>query len=163
VIPQDPILFSGTVRSNLDPFGEYSEFDMMDMLDKTRLKSTGVSLDHSVSENGSNLSVGQRQLICISRALLAKHPIVVMDEATASVDSATDTIIQTIIREGFSQCTVLTIAHRLNTILDSDRVIVVNEGCIAEFDEPSRLLKDNSTMFYSLVNSWETSHQNNKQ
>ncbi len=159
VIPQDPILFSGTIRSNLDPFSEYTDVEMARYLERTQLSNSGVTLNTVVSENGSNLSVGQRQLVCITRALLSCCPIIVMDEATASVDIATDKIIQSLIREGFSDCTVLTIAHRINTILDSDRVLVVNQGEVAEFDSPSNLLKVESSLFYQLVNTWEKSHK----
>jgi ATP-binding cassette subfamily C (CFTR/MRP) protein 1 len=104
-----------------------------------------------VAEGGENLSVGQRQLICLARALLRKTKILVLDEATAAVDLETDSLIQTTIRKEFKECTILTIAHRLNTIMDSNRVLVLDKGTIGEFDSPSNLLSNNNSMFYSLA------------
>ncbi len=104
-----------------------------------------------MAEGGENLSVGQRQLICLARALLRKTKILVLDEATAAVDLETDSLIQTTIRKEFKECTILTIAHRLNTIMDSNRVLVLDKGTIGEFDSPSNLLSNNNSMFYSLA------------
>jgi ATP-binding cassette subfamily C (CFTR/MRP) protein 1 len=104
-----------------------------------------------VAEGGENLSVGQRQLICLARALLRKTKILVLDEATAAVDLETDSLIQTTIRKEFKECTILTIAHRLNTIMDSNRVLVLDKGTIGEFDSPSNLLSNNNSIFYSLA------------
>ena len=104
-----------------------------------------------MTEGGENLSVGQRQLVCLARALLRKTRILVLDEATAAVDLETDDVVQATIRDQFRQCTVLTIAHRLNTIMDSDRVMVLDRGAIVEFDSPTRLLEDRRTMFHSLA------------
>jgi len=103
------------------------------------------------SEGGDNLSVGQRQLLCMARALLKKTKILVLDEATAAIDPNTDQLIQTTIREEFADCTVLTIAHRLNTIMDSDRIMVLDKGQIVEFDSPERLLSDRNSLFYSMA------------
>lgn len=108
-------------------------------------------LNHEVSEGGENLSVGQRQLICLSRALLRKTKVLVLDEATAAVDLETDDLIQRTIRTEFRDCTVLTIAHRLNTIMDSDRVIVLDKGYIVEFDSPSNLLQNKQSIFYGMA------------
>ena len=103
-----------------------------------------------MSEGGSNLSVGQRQLVCLARALLRKTKILILDEATAAVDLETDDLIQATIRKEFEECTVLTIAHRLNTIMDYDRIMVLDKGIIAEFDSPNSLLENSNSMFYSL-------------
>ncbi|XP_054157840.1 multidrug resistance-associated protein 1-like isoform X1 [Oppia nitens] len=155
IIPQDPILFSGTIRSNLDPFEKSSDNDLWKALENSHLKSfvksQDTELDYRVSEGGENLSVGQRQLICLARALLRHTAVLILDEATAAVDVETDALIQQTIRHEFKSCTVLTIAHRLNTIMDSDRVLVLHEGRVAEFDSPNNLLNDNQTIFYSLA------------
>ncbi|OQV17409.1 Multidrug resistance-associated protein 1 [Hypsibius exemplaris] len=143
IIPQDPVLFSGTLRLNLDPFKVYSDEEVWRALENAHLKSFVSSLpdglEHSVAEGGENLSVGQRQLICLARALLRKTKILVLDEATAAIDLETDDLIQATIREKFSDCTILTIAHRLNTIMDSTRIMVLDQGRIKEFDAPTVL------------------------
>merc|ERR1719153_1587722 len=145
IIPQDPVLFSGSLRMNLDPFSTFLDSELWSALEKAHLKdfvtSTESGLEHPVSEGGDNLSVGQRQLVCLARALLRKTKVLVLDEATAAVDLETDDLIQATIRREFNKSTVLTIAHRLNTILDSTRVIVLKEGAIAELDTPRNLLK----------------------
>uniref|UniRef100_A0A183BM78 ABC transmembrane type-1 domain-containing protein n=1 Tax=Globodera pallida TaxID=36090 RepID=A0A183BM78_GLOPA len=142
IIPQDPVLFCGTLRSNLDPFDEYPDSCVWDALEKSQLKETVSGLEgtlqYELAEKGSNLSEGQRQLVCLARALLRqKTRILVLDEATAAVDTKTDSYIQQCIRTHFSHCTVLTIAHRLDTILDYDRVLLMDKGEVAEFDTPS--------------------------
>ncbi|KAL0104455.1 hypothetical protein PUN28_017289 [Cardiocondyla obscurior] len=155
IIPQDPVLFSGTLRMNLDPFDCYSDEEIWRALEHAHLKSFIENLPsgllHEVSEGGENLSVGQRQLICLARALLRKTKVLILDEATAAVDLETDDLIQTTIRQEFKDCTVLTIAHRLNTILDSDRVIVLDKGLIVEYDSPEILLRNPSSSFYSMA------------
>ena len=108
-------------------------------------------LDHEIVEGGGNLSVGQRQLVCLARAILRKTKILVLDEATAAVDLETDDLVQATIRQEFSECTVITIAHRLNTIMDSNRVMVLDQGNIAEFDTPDNLLANKETIFYSMA------------
>jgi ABC-type multidrug transport system fused ATPase/permease subunit len=117
------------------------------------------SLRDNVDDNGSNYSVGQRQLLCIARALLSKAKIIIMDEATAAVDVETDAAIQQTIREEFAYATCLTVAHRLNTILDSDKVMVMDKGLIAEHDTPQKLLANPKSLFFALVQNWESSQE----
>ncbi|KAK4278336.1 hypothetical protein QN277_016194 [Acacia crassicarpa] len=155
IIPQDPTMFEGTVRSNLDPLEEYPDEQIWEALDKCQLgdevrKKDG-KLDSSVSENGENWSMGQRQLVCLGRVLLKRSKVLVLDEATASVDTATDNLIQQTLRQHFSDCTVITIAHRITSVLDSDMVLLLNQGLIEEFDSPTRLLEDKSSSFAELV------------
>ncbi|KAI9208345.1 P-loop containing nucleoside triphosphate hydrolase protein [Polychytrium aggregatum] len=146
IIPQDPVLFSGTIRSNLDPFQEHSDARIWDALERSGMKSaimaTDDRLDSKVTDNGENWSVGQRQLICLARAILKRPKIVVLDECTANVDYESDQLIQKSIREDFENSTVLTIAHRLNTIIDYDKILVMDQGVVAEFDTPAALLLD---------------------
>ena len=155
IIPQDPVLFSGTLRINLDPFEMYSDEKIWEALEHAHLKDFAMRLEKGLefecSEGGENISVGQRQLICLARALLRKTKILILDEATAAIDHHTDDLIQTTIRTQFADCTVLTIAHRLNTILDSTRIIVLDKGEIVEFDTPEALLKNERTVFYSMA------------
>ncbi|KAM7408746.1 hypothetical protein PAMA_002464 [Pampus argenteus] len=145
IIPQDPVLFSGTLRMNLDPFDRFSDEELWRVLELSHLKDyvAGLQegLQHEVTEGGENLSVGQRQLLCLARALLRKSRILILDEATAAVDLETDNLIQKTIRKEFSHCTVLTIAHRLHSIMDNSRVMVLDAGKIVEFDSPSNLLE----------------------
>lgn len=154
IIPQDPVLFSGTLRMNLDPFDKYSEDELWKALELSNLKkfvsSQTEKLDYECSEGGENLSVGQRQLVCLARALLRKTRILVLDEATAAIDLETDDLIQMTIRTQFEDCTVLTIAHRLNTIMDYTRVLVLDKGKIAEFDTPTGLIAARG-IFYGMA------------
>uniref|UniRef100_A0A182M8V5 Uncharacterized protein n=1 Tax=Anopheles culicifacies TaxID=139723 RepID=A0A182M8V5_9DIPT len=144
IIPQDPILFSGTLRSNLDPFDQRKDDELWSVLDQVELKeavsSLAGGLECRMSDGGSNFSMGQRQLVCLARAILRNNKILVLDEATANVDPETDKLIQTTIRTKFAHCTVLTIAHRLHTVMDSDRVLVMDAGRVVEFGHPHELL-----------------------
>ncbi|CAB3223737.1 unnamed protein product [Arctia plantaginis] len=155
IIPQDPVLFSGSLRMNLDPFQKHSDDDLWRALEHAHLKPFVLGLQsgllHEVTEGGENLSVGQRQLVCLARALLRKTPLLVLDEATAAIDLKTDELIQKTIRSEFASCTVLTIAHRLNTIMDSTKVMVLDKGQLIEFASPEQLLQDKNSMFYSLA------------
>jgi len=155
IIPQDPTLFTGTIKTNLDPFSEYSSLDLWNALESVHLKKKieelPDQLDSNVAEYGDNFSTGQKQLLCLARAILRKSKILIMDEATASVDMETDALIQQTIRKEFVNNTVLTIAHRIHTILDYDRVMVLNEGLIAEFDSPANLLENASSLFSNLA------------
>ena len=177
VIPQDPVLFSGTVRSNLDPFDSYDDTTLLEVLERVGLyrKSSFAStssltslaqrcvgsLEDVVSEGGSNYSVGQRQLLVIARALLRGAKIVVMDEATAAVDSETDRAIQKVIQAEFSnKATCITVAHRIHTILDtSDYVLVMSDGRAAEFGPPSELLQRRGGLFHNLVAAAAASYE----
>ncbi|KAB1199139.1 ABC transporter C family member 3 [Morella rubra] len=155
IIPQEPTMFEGTVRSNLDPLEEYADEQIWEALDKCQLgdkvKSKEGKLDYPVSENGENWSVGERQLVCLGRVLLKKSKVLVLDEATASVDTATDNLIQQTLRQQFSNCTVITIAHRITSVIDSDMVLLLNNGLVEEFDSPTRLLENRSSSFAQLV------------
>ena len=155
IIPQDPVLFTGTLRMNLDPFSSYSDDEIWDALRLSNLfgfvSALPKGLQHNFTEGGDNLSVGQRQLMCLARALLRKTKILVLDEATANVDLETDEFIQDVIRKEFSHCTVLTIAHRLNTIIDYDKILVLHEGKVVEFDSPESLMRNEGSSFHSML------------
>uniref|UniRef100_A0A674EJH8 Multidrug resistance-associated protein 4 n=1 Tax=Salmo trutta TaxID=8032 RepID=A0A674EJH8_SALTR len=155
IIPQDPVLFTGTMRKNLDPFSQHTDEDLWNALQEVQLKSVVEELPNKMetvlAESGSNFSVGQRQLVCLARAVLRKNRILIIDEATANVDPRTDELIQKTIRDKFRECTVLTIAHRLNTIIDSDRILVLGAGMIQEFDEPYVLLQNQESALYRIV------------
>lgn len=157
IIPQEPVLFEGTVRSNIDPTGQYSEEEIWKSLERCQLKDVVASkpekLEAPVVDNGDNWSVGQRQLLCLGRVMLKKSRLLFMDEATASVDSQTDAVIQKIIREDFAACTIISIAHRIPTVMDCDRVLVVDAGKAKEFDSPSRLL-ERPSLFGALVQEY---------
>ncbi|XP_061393047.1 probable multidrug resistance-associated protein lethal(2)03659 [Musca vetustissima] len=156
IIPQEPVLFSGTMRYNLDPFDEYSDAKLWEALEEVQLKDVVSELPNGlqtkISEGGSNFSVGQRQLVCLARAILRENRILVMDEATANVDPQTDALIQTTIRHKFKYCTVLTIAHRLHTVMDSDKVLVMDAGQVVEFGSPYELLTESDkNVFQGMV------------
>uniref|UniRef100_A0A8D2LQ35 Cystic fibrosis transmembrane conductance regulator n=1 Tax=Varanus komodoensis TaxID=61221 RepID=A0A8D2LQ35_VARKO len=155
IIPQEPVLFTGTMRKNLDPFNEYNDEELWNSLEEVQLKEAieelPDKLETQLAESGSNFSVGQRQLVCLARAILKKNRILIIDEATANVDPRTDELIQKTIREKFLQCTVLTIAHRLNTIIDSDRIMVLDSGRLKEYAEPYILLQEKESLFYKMV------------
>uniref|UniRef100_A0A668AAK9 ATP-binding cassette, sub-family C (CFTR/MRP), member 3 n=1 Tax=Myripristis murdjan TaxID=586833 RepID=A0A668AAK9_9TELE len=154
IIPQEPVLFSGTLRMNLDPFERYSDEEVWKALEHSHLhkfvSSQSAKLELECSEGGENLSVGQRQLVCLARALLRKTRILILDEATAAIDLETDDLIQSTIRTQFEDCTVFTIAHRLNTIMDYTRVLVLDKGQIAEFDTPANLITKRG-IFYNMA------------
>jgi ATP-binding cassette, subfamily C (CFTR/MRP), member 1 len=155
IVPQEPALFSGTLRFNLDPFNQYSDDEIWLALERTSMKEVAMDLpdrlDGEVQECGQNFSIGQRQLLCLTRALLLRSSIIVMDEATANIDLETDEQIQISLRENFKNNTLITIAHRINTIIDYDRIIVMDSGRVAEFETPRALLSDENSIFYALA------------
>ncbi|KAI4985927.1 hypothetical protein ZWY2020_018557 [Hordeum vulgare] len=157
IIPQEPVLFEGTIRSNIDPLEEYSDVEIWQALDRCQLKEAVTlkpeKLDASVVDNGENWSVGQRQLLCLGRVMLKHSKILFMDEATASVDSQTDAVIQRIIREDFAECTIISIAHRIPTVMDCDRVLVIDAGLAKEFDRPAALI-ERPSLFGALVQEY---------
>ncbi|KAJ2245794.1 hypothetical protein GGH98_004467 [Coemansia sp. RSA 454] len=179
VIPQDPVLFKGTIRDNLDPINEYTDDEVWAAICTTHIEGLlekptkkyvedpdddemgvwleGIGLNKWVEYGGSNFSVGERQLLSLCRALLWKRKILVLDEATANIDNKTDQLIQTILRDKFKNCTILTIAHRLNTVMDSDRILVMDQGTVAEFDTPKNLLARGGP-FTQLVASMKLNH-----
>ncbi|KAL4583725.1 hypothetical protein LXL04_008308 [Taraxacum kok-saghyz] len=160
VIPQEPTLFKGSIRTNLDPLGLHSDRQIWTALEKCQLKSTisslPNSLDSSVSDEGENWSMGQRQLFCLGRVLLRRNKILILDEATASIDSDTDVTVQRIIRQEFSDCTVVTVAHRIPTVIDSDMVMVLSSGEMMEYDEPSKLLESDSYFSKLVAEYWSS-------
>lgn len=151
IIPQDPVLFEGTMRFNLDPFEDFSDERIWEALEKSHIKEKVAREEKQlltpISGGGQNLSVGEKQLICLARAVLRRNKILLLDEATASVDVETDFLIQRTIREAFHDCTVLTIAHRLHTVATYDRVMVMDAGKVIEFDTPTNLLNDTNSVF----------------
>uniref|UniRef100_A0A669QEM8 ABC-type glutathione-S-conjugate transporter n=1 Tax=Phasianus colchicus TaxID=9054 RepID=A0A669QEM8_PHACC len=154
VIPQDPVLFSGTLRMNLDPLNQYTDADIWTALELTQLKNFVADLpeqlEYKCTDQGENLSTGQKQLVCLARALLQKAKVLILDEATAAIDIETDLQIQSALRTQFKESTVLTIAHRINTIMDCDRILVLEDGQIAEFDTPKQLIAQKG-LFYKLM------------
>ncbi|XP_073302739.1 ABC transporter C family member 14-like [Primulina huaijiensis] len=157
IIPQEPVLFEGTVRRNIDPTESYSDDEIWKSLERCQLKEVvsekPEKLDSAVVDNGENWSVGQRQLLCLGRVMLKRSRLLFMDEATASVDSYTDGVIQKVIREDFKSCTIISIAHRIPTVMDCDRVLVIDAGRAKEFDRPSNLL-ERPSLFGALVQEY---------
>ncbi|KAJ2379264.1 ATP-binding cassette glutathione S-conjugate transporter ycf1 [Coemansia sp. RSA 2607] len=189
IVPQDPILFEGTIRDNLDPKGEFTNEAIWNAVKKAHIENlltvptgtytlnqgsntslpntapgpwiAGVGLEKWVNVDGTNFSAGQRQLISLCRAILWDRPILILDEATANIDSATDQIMQQVVRTAFKNSTVLTIAHRLNTVMDSDRILVIDDGKAAEFDTPANLLAQKDSHFTKLLESMRFNAQDN--
>lgn len=161
IIPQDPVLFVGTLRYNLDPFDEKTDDEIWSALRQVELLEFAKSLGlmSKVSDDGSNFSMGQRQLICLARAILKNNKILILDEATANCDPETDQFIQKTIRTQFNDCTVLTVAHRLNTIIDNDRILVIDAGNIVEFDAPQKLYENEKGVFRRMFDEAGLSHK----
>lgn len=174
IIPQDPTLFTGTIKTNLDPFDEYTDADMFEALRRVNLVSTEelqrkkalptgnetsenlnqfLDLESAVTEGGGNLSQGQRQLMCLARSLLRSPKVILLDEATASIDYESDAMIQQTIREEFSNSTILTIAHRLRSIIDYDKILVMDAGRVVEYEDPYTLISDKDSLFHSMCDN----------
>ena len=182
IIPQDPVLFSGTIRSNLDPFDEFSDVQVWEALMRVHLIPSGtstpfpetgqvesstassttaieqvgntnifLSLSSPIASGGSNLSQGQKQLLCLARAILSRPKVLLLDEATSAVDMATDILIQRSIREEFANTTLLVVAHRLSTVADFDKILVLKDGVTAEFGSPKELLEIEDGLFKDMV------------
>ncbi|GMJ06478.1 multidrug resistance-associated protein 14, ATP-binding cassette C10 [Hibiscus trionum] len=158
IIPQDPTLFNGTVRYNLDPLSQHTDREIWEVLDKCQLREAVQEkedgLDSLVAEDGSNWSMGQRQLFCLGRALLRRSRVLVLDEATASIDNATDLILQKTIRTEFADCTVITVAHRIPTVMDCTMVLAISDGKLVEYDEPTKLMQREGSLFGQLVKEY---------
>ena len=156
IIPQDPVLIEGSLRFNIDPFNYYTNKQIIEVIKKLKfdyiINKNPLGLEQIITEEGSNLSVGEKQLICIVRAILRKSKIIVMDEATANIDYKTEEIIQNSMNEIINKSTIITIAHRLKTIINYDKIISLDNGEIIEFDTPRNLLKNENGIFYKLYN-----------
>ena len=162
VIPKRPFILNDTLKRNLDPWEQHSDADIWAVLEKVQLRSTVGSrgsldevLQLDITERGHNLSVGERQLICLARALLQNAKIILLDEATTNIDYLTDRTIKDVIRKEMSECTVLTIAHRLDTVLEYDRIMVLENGKIVEFDQPDVLLQKREGFLSKLYFSFQ--------
>ena len=151
IIPQDTVLFAGSLRGNIDPFNELMDEEVRGVLKGARLDKYS-DLEMKVEEDGSNFSSGEKQLLCLARALCKHSKLVVMDEATASVDTETDAMIQETVRKAFRESTVITIAHRLQTVMDCDRVLVMEEGKVKEIGVPQQLAQDPQSHLYKMLN-----------
>jgi ATP-binding cassette subfamily C (CFTR/MRP) protein 1 len=152
VIPQEPTLIEGTLRDNVDPSNTYNDKQITDALIEVGLGSLVKehTIEYEILENGKNLSIGEKQLVCIARAMLRKSKIILMDEATSSIDYKTEKIIQNTINKVLEGSTVITIAHRINTIINYDKILVLANGEVAEFDTPENLLKNKKGLFSEL-------------
>ena len=154
IIPQDPALMEGSLRYNIDPLEKSDDNEIIKVMEKIGfdyiIKRDKQGLNQEIAEGGSNLSVGEKQLICITRAILRKSKIIIMDEATASIDYKTEEIIQKAVSEILNDSTFITIAHRIKTILNYDRILTLDNGKIVDFDTPKNLLNDKKSLFYEL-------------
>jgi ATP-binding cassette subfamily C (CFTR/MRP) protein 4 len=152
VISQDSVLFTGTVRENIDLSGKYQDDEIWNALRTVNLEMLFPDLNYRISSVDVNLSLGQKQLFCLARAIVRKNKIIIMDEVTANVDQGAEAMIYKIVREEFSQCTVIMITHKLDYVLECDKVMVLDKGRIVEFDCPSVLLNNKNGLFYSMFN-----------
>ncbi|KAI5960459.1 YBT1 [Candida pseudojiufengensis] len=164
IIPQDPTLFAGTIRTNLDPFEQYQDNQIFEALKRVNLikpneninstdeenQNKFLNLENPITEGGGNLSQGERQLVCLARSLLKNPKVILLDEATSSIDNVSDSLIQQTIRSEFNNSTILTIAHRLRTIIDYDKILVMDAGKVVEYENPYVLISDKNSLFYSM-------------
>jgi ATP-binding cassette subfamily C (CFTR/MRP) protein 4 len=150
VISQDPALFTGTVRENIDLTGKYTDAEIWNALKTVKLEMLFSSLDHGISTVESNLSLGQKQLLCLARAIIRKSKILIMDEVTASVDQKTEKMIHKIVLEELASCTVIMVTHKLDYVLKYDKVMVLDNGNVVEFDHPSLLLNNVNGLFHKI-------------
>ncbi|KAJ8925147.1 hypothetical protein NQ315_001332 [Exocentrus adspersus] len=155
IIPQDPVLFTGTIRDNVDPNKKYTDDKIWKVLNRVKVKDLVPSLDFQIKDKGSGFSSGQRQLLCLARAAIGQFKIVVLDEATANMDPVTDKMLHDVIDEVFSECTILTVAHRLRSILNCDLVMVLDSGSLVEYDDPKKLVEDKTSAFYKMCKEAE--------
>ncbi|RZB38622.1 ABC tran domain containing protein, partial [Asbolus verrucosus] len=151
VIPQDPFLFSDTIRHNIDPIGHCTDEEIWKVIRMVKMNEVITSLDDIISENGSKFSSGQRQLICLARAIVSKNKIIILDEVAANMDYETDMLINTILEKCFASCTVIIIAHRLHSVLNCQKIMLISKGTVAEFDEPNLLLNNIESIFFKMV------------
>lgn len=158
IIPQDPTLFGGSVRYNIDPLEQHTDNEIWEVLEKCQLREAVQAkeggLNSTAVQDGLNWSMGQRQLFCLGRALLKRSKILVLDEATASIDNTTDSIIQKTIRAELKDCTVITVAHRIPTVMDCNMVLGISDGKLVEFDEPMKLMNKEGSLFGQLVQEY---------
>lgn len=165
IIPQEPVLFVGTIRYNLDPFANYTDEQIWKALELSHMKQSisqlPEKLESEVVENGENFSVGERQLMCMTRAILRNCKVIMLDEATAAIDSESDALVQETMKVAFADCTMLTIAHRLNTVLNSDKILVMDQGQVAEFDTPEKLLSNSDSHFSKMITAAASIQQHN--
>ncbi|KAL3282142.1 hypothetical protein HHI36_005337 [Cryptolaemus montrouzieri] len=157
IIPQDPILFEGSVRSNIDPLKKYGDNEIWQALSAVNLKCEIMDLDEDIHKSGITYSVGQRQLLCLARAIVRKTKIIILDEATANMDEETDHFIHNKINELFKDCTTITVAHRLHSVMRCDKVIVMDRGEVVEYESPHTLLENKDSMFYKMAHHHDNS------
>lgn len=155
IIPQNPALFTGTFRSNLDPNGEHNDAELWKALKEINFEEfcikNNIDLYTPINEGGRGFSAGQKQLICLARAMVLNNKILILDEATSYLDSETNDLIEKLITTKFSECTVLAILHRLTTVLNYDKVMILNDGAIVEYDNPNNLLNNKNSLFYKIM------------
>jgi ATP-binding cassette subfamily C (CFTR/MRP) protein 4 len=151
IIPQDPLLFQGSIRENIDPLNHYTDDEIWNTLEKVHMRDHIHSLELTITEHGSNFSTGQRQLICLARAIIKKNKIVVLDEATANMDPDTEFLVQKAIADNFANCTLFIIAHRLQSVLDCNKILVMERGEVVEYADPLILMENKNSFFAKML------------